>query len=386
MVRASRIRRASGTRLKPLLLALSLLAPAGCARLIGGEAGVVLEAIEYGPGRTELGRITPPPVRQRLPDADLWLPGAGTPRASLVLAPGFSEAGRDDPRLQPLAESLARAGFAVRVPELPGAQNLTLDPADIAAMRRAAVAEAAAGRRVALAGISFAAAPALLAGQDGAASLIVTLGGFHAMEALAIFAATGAHRAPGEAGWRRDAPSPFAPGAFLLAVAAALPDGTDRLVLRVAAHRLLAEPSAPLGDLVPQLTPSGRAALALVQERVPEAVPARLAALPPVVRERLAALDPARAALGTCTLAIHGLADTVIPWTQSAALAAALPPGRAVVVTVPGFGHVEPAGVPAEGQLALIRAMRLLLAWRDGADPCEGAMAGRVAPTPPRPS
>jgi hypothetical protein len=37
---------------------------------------------------------------------------------------------------------------------------------------------------------------------------------------------------------------------------------------------------------------------------------------------------------------------------------------------VPGFGHVEPAAVPAEGQLALIRAMRLLLGWRDGTDPC----------------
>ena len=378
MVCASRI----GRR----LLALSLLASAGCARLIGGEAGVVLEAIEHGPSRTELGRITPPPSRTRLPEADLWLPGAGAPRASLVLAPGFSEDGRDDPRLQPLAESLARAGFAVRVPVLPGAQRLTLDPADIAAMRRAAAAEAAAGRRVALAGISFAAAPALLAGQEGAASLIVTLGGFHAMEDLAVFAATGAHRAPGETGWRRDAPSPFAAGAFLLAVSAALPDGTDRLVLRVAAHRLLADPAAPLGDLAPQLTQSGRAVLALVQERNPDAVPARLAALPPLVRERLAALDPARATLRTCTLAIHGLADTVIPWTQSAARGAALPPGRAVVVTVPGFGHIEPAGVPAEGQLALIRAMRLLLAWRDGTDPCEAPAAGRVALRLPSPS
>lgn len=362
MVRASRIR--------GVVLALSLVGPGGCARLVGGEAGVVLEAIEHGPARTELGRITPPPLRQRLPDADLWLPGDGLPRAALVLAPGFSEAGRDDPRLAPVAESLARAGFAVRVPVLPGAQALTLDPADIAAMRHAADAEAASGRRVALAGISFAAAPALLAGQAGAAELVVTLGGFHALEDLAIFAATGAHRAPGEGAWRHDAPSPFAPGAFLLAVGAALPDGTDRLVLRLAANRLLADPAAPLGDLAPQLTPAGRAALALVQERDPASVPARLSALPPVVRQRLAALDPARTALRRCTLAIHGLADRVIPWTQSAALAAALPPGRAVVVTVPGFGHVEPAGVPADGQLALIRAMRLLLGWRDGTDPC----------------
>jgi hypothetical protein len=377
MVRASRIRRAFRTQAVAVLLALSLT---GCARLIGGEAGVVLEAIEHGPARTELGRITPPPSRTRLPDADLWLPGSGaplgTPRAGLVLAPGFSEGGRDDPRLQPLAESLARAGFAVRVPELPGARRLTLDPADIAAMRRAAEAEAAAGRRVALAGISFAAAPALLAGQGGPAELVLTLGGFHGLEPLAVFAATGAHRAPGEAAWRRDPPTPYAAGAFLLAVSAAMPDGTDGLLLRQAGWRLLDQPTASLDDLARAMTPAGRAALALVQERDPDRVPARLAALPALARERLAALDPARVALATCTLAIHGLADTVIPWTQSAALAAALPPGRAVLVPVPGFGHVDPAGVPLEGQLVLIGAMRALLEWRDGTDPCAAGAAG----------
>lgn len=374
MVRASRIGR--------LLLALSL---AGCARLVGGEAGVVLEAIEHGPARTELGRITPPPTRTRLADADLWLPGSGTPRAGLVLAPGFSEGGRDDPRLLPLAESLARAGFAVRVPDLPGARRLTLDPADIAAMRRAAEAEAAAGRRVALAGISFAAAPALLAGQGGPAELVFTLGGFGGLEALAVFAATGAHRAPGEAGWRRDPPTPYAAGAFLLAVSAAMPDGTDGLLLRQAGARLLDQPGASLEDLGRAMTPAGRAALALVAERDPDRVPERLAALPALARERLAALDPARVALATCTLAIHGLADTVIPWTQSAALAAVLPPGRAVLVLVPGFGHVDPAGVPLQGQLALIGAMRALLGWRDGTDPCAagtvGVASGAAHPT-----
>jgi pimeloyl-ACP methyl ester carboxylesterase len=374
MVRASRI--------SCVLLALSLT---GCARLVGGEAGVVLEAIEHGPARTELGRITPVPTRTRLAEADLWLPGAGVPRAGLVLAPGFSEGGRDDPRLQPLAESLARAGFAVRVPDLPGARRLTLDPADIAAMRRAAEAEAAAGRRVALAGISFAAAPALIAGQGGQAALVLTLGGFHGLGPLAVFAATGAHRAPGEAGWRRDPPTPYAAGAFLLAVSAAMPDGTDGLLLRQAGGRLLADPAARLEDLARAMTPAGRAALALVGEGDPERVPARLAALPAPARERLAALDPAGVALSTCTLAIHGLADTVIPWTQSAALAAALPPGRAVLVLVPGFGHVDPAGVPLEGQLVLIGAMRALLGWRDGTDPCpadrQGVASGAARPT-----
>jgi fermentation-respiration switch protein FrsA (DUF1100 family) len=125
------------------------------------------------------------------------------------------------------------------------------------------------------------------------------------------------------------------------------------------------------------MTAGGRAALDLVAERDPARIPGRLAGLPALARERLAALDPAGTALRTCTLAIHGLEDTVIPWTQAAALAAALPAGQAVAVLVPGFGHVDPAGVPLEGQLALIRAMRVLLDWRDGKYPC--AASGRVA-------
>jgi fermentation-respiration switch protein FrsA (DUF1100 family) len=375
MVGAARIGRA--------FLALSLLAAAGCARLIGGEAGVVLEAIEHGPSRTELGRITPPPIRQRQPTADLWLPAHATPGAALVLAPGFSELGRDDPRLTPVAESLARAGLAVRVPDLPGARRLTLDPADVAAMRAAAAAERAAGRRVALAGISFAAAPALIAGQEGV-ELVVTLGGFHAMEAAAVFAATGAHRAPGEVAWRHQAPSRFAAGGFLVAVAASMPEAADRALLRAAGEALL-EGRAVAPGLAAALSPAGRAALALVEERDPDGVPARLAALAPPVRAALAALDPSRAALATCTLAIHGLADPVLPWTQTAALAAALPPGRAVAVLVPGFGHVDPAGVPFEGQLELIRAMRALLGWRDGINPCGAAPPG-VASASRRPT
>jgi hypothetical protein len=131
-----------------LLLALSLVATAGCARLIGGEAGVVLQSIVHGPAETELGRSTPAPRRERLAEADLWLPGTGTPTASVVLAPGMAEAGRDDPRLLPVAESLARAGFAVRVADQPGAQRLTLDPADPRRhlLRRGAGADRRAGR------------------------------------------------------------------------------------------------------------------------------------------------------------------------------------------------------------------------------------------------
>jgi pimeloyl-ACP methyl ester carboxylesterase len=261
----------------------------------------------------------------------------------------------------------------VRVPDLPGARRLTLDVADVAALREAVRAEAAAGRRVGVAAISFAAAPALVAARaEPAVALVATLGGLHSLEAVAVSAVTGAYRAPGETAWRAGPRHPFAAAAFLLAMAEALPDRADRWLVREAGLRLLERPEAALDDLARSMTGEGRAALALAAERDPEAVPDRLAALPAPVRSVLAALDPARAGLeglAACVLAVHGEADPIIPATQSMALARATPRSR--LILAPGFGHVEPSSVPLEGQLALIRAMRALLAFRDGRDPCE---------------
>lgn len=363
MVTASRSRRG-------LCAALIALLP-GCARLIGGEAGVVLQAAERGAAGQELGRITPPPHRVRSADHDRWTPADAPPRATLILAPGFSEAGRDDPRMVLAADAFARAGFAVRVPVLPGAQALTLDARDTLALRAAVRAE---GDGVALAAISYAAGPALLAARvEPGVALLVTLGGYGDLTAAAIFALTGAHRGPGEAAWRFATPNPFAAAAFLSALAPALPEARDRVTLQAAAARRRADPAAPLDDLAAGAAPGAAAGFALLAERDPERIPARLTALPAPAREALAALDPAPLAFTTtprCAVLVHGLADPVIPATQSEALAPRLP--RARLILVPGFGHVEPAAVPLAGQLRLIEAVRALLDFRDGRDPCGG--------------
>ena len=147
---------------RPLLLVLALLLPPGCAALLDREAVGLLRAVR---GEAPEG---PAPRRERGHGADLWRPGEGAPRAAIVLAPGFSESGRDDPRLWPVASGLAGAGLLVMVPDLPGARRLTLDPADTEAMAAAAAALAAHPENprpgaVAMAAVSYAAGPALLA-------------------------------------------------------------------------------------------------------------------------------------------------------------------------------------------------------------------------------
>ena len=48
----------------------------------------------------------------------------------MVLVPGAAVLGRDEPRLQALARTFARAGFVVLVPELPEVRRLALSRVD----------------------------------------------------------------------------------------------------------------------------------------------------------------------------------------------------------------------------------------------------------------
>lgn len=350
---------------------LALILLAGCAH----EPARFLADVEAGPGRSALKEATPAPTREAFAvpgtQADLYRPGT-TPRARIVLVPGLSEAGRRDARLVPFAESLARVGFLVVVPDLPAARRLSADAADAEAAAAAVRALPATPGPAGLAAISYAAGPAFLAAlrPEVAARLdfIATLGAYHDTEAMLTFLVTGAYRAPDAAAWRAGTPRPEALWLFVLANAAALPDPRDVAWLRRTAEaRLARRPGPPVSEA----GEDARAVLALADERDPEAVPGRIAALPEGLRSALARLSLADAELGrlgVCAILVHGTRDPVIPWTESVRLARALP--RARLHLVPGLDHVDPAGLPLGGRLALLQAAEDLLAARDGADVC----------------
>lgn len=341
------------------------------------EAVRFLSDVEAGPGASALKDATPRPQRRAhaVPgtEADLYVPGESA-RARMVLVPGLSEDGRRDPRLVPFAESLARTGFLVLVPDLPAARALRADAADAEAIAAAVAAMPDGPGPLGVAAISYAAGPAFLAALDPATAsrvdFVITLGAYHDTETLATFLATGAHRGPGESDWRQGRPDAEALWLFLLANAASLPDPDDAEALRtVAAARLRGRTGpdpATLGE-------DARAVLALADETDPEAVPDRLAALPAPLRDTLSALSLAEAGLDRfvpCAILIHGRADPVVPWTESVRLARALPQGRSRLHLIPGLDHIDPATLPLRGRLRLLSATEDLLAARDGADAC----------------
>lgn len=367
--------------MRRLLLALTLLA--GC----GGEAGRLLGDIEAGPGPSELKAATPAPSLQPVTvagqPADLWVPGEA-PLARLVLVPGLSEQGRRDARLVPLAQSLARAGFLVLVPELPAARRLAADAADAEVIEAAIDALPDGPGPAGVAAISYAAGPAFLAAARAGRLLdfVATLGAYQSTEAVVTFLATGAWRNPGESGWRQGHPARGSAWLFLLANAASLPDAGDRALLAEIARRRLAGTEA--GPLSARLTPSGASVLALAEETDPNAISSRINALPAGMQSSLEALTltPERlAGVAACAILVHGEEDPIVPPSESRRLAALLG-DRAVLHVIPGLDHIDPRGLSLGGRLAMLEAARHLLAARDGRDPC--LSRSRSAPSAPR--
>lgn len=353
------------------LLSLPLLLSA-CA----SEPARLLSDIEAGARPSALKAETPDPLRSAHPvpgtAADLYRPADGAARARLVVVPGIAEAGRRDPRLVAFAESLARVGFLVLVPDLPAASRGSADASDAEAVAAAVLALPEPRLPTGLLGISYAAGPAWLAaagpGLAGRVDFVVTLGAYRDPAAMVTFLATGAYRAPEDAAWRRGAPRADALWRFLAANASALPEAGDAASLRAIAAARLAGRTPP-----PPASPAVSAVVALAEERDPDAIPARIAALPAGLRARLSALSLAPLALDRfrgCALLLHGTGDPVIPWTESLRLYRAFAPGHARLHLIEGLNHVDAGGLGAGGRLAALEAARELLALRDGGNPC----------------
>jgi len=360
-----------------LLLPISV-ALAGCVAPEDEEAARVLRDIAAGAGPSELKRMTATPERVTLrfavggreTVADLYRP-AEPVGAPLVLAPGLSPDGKDDARLVALAESLARARFLVLVPDLEAARQLRISLTDAraigdAAIRLAAMTEPDGFAGVGVAAVSYGVGPAFIAALDPEVephvSFVLGLGGYYDTDATLTFLTTGYYRASATREWRQQRTNPAGLWVFLASNLDRIEDPADRSRLRAMAERRRSDPDASVEDLAAGLGSEGRSIYALLTNRDPNRVPALIAGLPAAIRAELEALSLSHRDLTPLkgrAILIHGEADSVIPYTESEALARAI--GGAELFLVPGFSHVERTDIGPAGQLMLIRAMRALL-------------------------
>lgn len=358
---------------------------AACVSASSWEAKRVLDDVAAGAGASALKDRTPTPGRETVRytgDGDGGLADLYHPRqplgAGLVLVPGFTRMGKDDPRVILLATSLARARFRVLVPDLPGSRAVAYrrhDSERIAdALLYLAGVEGGDGHAppVGIAAISYAVGPAIDAALRRPVAeqldFLVSLGGYYDAANVVTFITTGRYRSgPGEP-WRRGAPRSQAKWIFLLDNLDWLASAADRPVLADIARSRLRRASQATGrrdDLTRRLSAEGRGIMALLENRDPDRAPALIAALPEPVGQRLRALSPSRRDLrplaGKLVL-IHGTRDGLVPPTESEALRAAA--GRADLHVIPGFSHIDPGDVGLFGRLALIDAMQAVLARR----------------------
>jgi pimeloyl-ACP methyl ester carboxylesterase len=260
-------------------------------------------------------------------------------------------AGKDEPRLVAFATTLARARFAVLAPDLPGYRQLRIHPSDarIVADAFAYLAgqpELAPAGRVGLAAFSYGVGPALLAALEEdlreRMRFVVAVGGYHDLTRAARYLTTGYFQA--EERWQYLAPNDYGK-LVLVSTARSYVETGDARVFERMIERRLKDRAADLSDLAERLGPSGRAVYALAVNADPGRFAALYTALPQTMRADMAALslhDRDLTRLRTRLILVHGRNDNLIPWPESAALAAAVPPSQARLYLLHSvLGHVD---------------------------------------------
>jgi pimeloyl-ACP methyl ester carboxylesterase len=260
-----------------------------------------------------LSRLTDTPRRQRLTvdGADIMLARGPRGSAPLVLVHGFAPHGNRDHRVMAAASLLARTGFAVAVPTIPGLTQGRLRPDDIEPVIAALRLRPGPTTLVA---VSVGAGPALLAAADPRVSSkvtrVVVLGGYASARELVRYFLTGEYAYGDHRG--HTVHDPDIVRAFVAANADLL-DSPLRERLE-AGDRQAAE--AALDVIAPLLE-------VLSPERVASRIPGHL-------------------------LLVHGRGDRAVPYTETLRLAAARPRDTTVVL-VGIIGHTEGAGPPWQG-------------------------------------
>ncbi len=335
----------------------------GCAtpRLGDTEAALVLEDLMVGSGsrlRSRVPELTQEQVHYhsegRRYAADLYrIPGAG-PQTGVLLVPGIAPAGKSDRRLVALARTLARSGFTVLVPDIPGFRSFRLSALDVRLIgdafdyfsKRPDRTDSVNG----ICAISFAVGPAVLAalrpGTRDGVSFIIGVGGYYDLAEVVTFSTTGRFRQPGAQRWERLSPSVYGQALLAMSNAPLLPEASDRRALTGFGWDLLrgqSEEEAFIGGVL-HLESEGEALLALITNRNPERTGLLMSRLPEPVQLQIAALNPAThdlSGLKARLILLHGRSDNVIPYTQSLALAGAVAPAQARLFLIDGLAHVD---------------------------------------------
>lgn len=270
-------------------------------------------------------------------------PAGEGPWPAILFVNGTVSEGRAYPEVQNLARGLARAGYLVVVPDLPGLTTDEITGETVSSTVDAASAVAdrpdALDGKVSLIGVSTGATLSLLAAEDPEVgervSVVSGLAPYTDIRTVLNIATTGYYR-DGEEYMRYDA-DPFLSYVIARSMLAALPPGEDRDTLRAELEevdRLDPDPLAGLRDWsTGNLSPEARSVVELLANQDPERFGGVYEALPPEILARMESLSPLA---GDEQIAAHvelasGPRDKYFPISESFAAGSIAPDYRVTV-------------------------------------------------------
>ena len=225
--------------------------------------------------------------------------------------------------------------------------------------------------RVGIAGFSYGAGPVLLAALEpdirDKVDFVVTLGGYYNLHTIVTYFTTGYFKTEPDGDWQYLQPSPYNKWVFTLSNADLVEHRGDRASLRTLAHESLEYGDAASAVSSANLAPDAQAFHRLITNEDPNRVPELIQQLPASILVELEGLNPASRDLTNLqaeVILVHGRSDTMTPYSESLALAQALPPEQVRLFVIDGLVHVD-VRIKRQDIPRLLGTMEALLAQRE---------------------
>ena len=299
-------------------------------------------------------------------------PAGEGPWPAILFVNGTVPEGRAYPEVQNLARGLARAGYLVVVPDLPGltTDEITEETVSSTAEMARAVADRPDARdgRVGLVGVSTGATLSLLAAENPdvgeRASVVAGVAPYTDIRTVLAIATTGHYR-QGEEYVSYDA-DPFLSYVIASSLLAALSSGEDRDELRAELEevdRLDPNPLAGLRDRpTGDLSPEARSVVELLANTDPERFDELYAALSPEIRAGMEELSPLAGdeRISAPVELVSGARDKYFPVSESFALGSIVTDHRVTVSEAIDHSEVSFSDIPAFARLDgfVVRSLR----------------------------
>lgn len=285
-------------------------------------------------------------------NADIYFPVDDKRHPAILLVHGVREEGKDDYRITRFAESLARVGFIVMVPDIEGVKPRTVGFSsikDIIASFEYLLSEVKNidKEKGGIFAFSFGAGPALIASADSKikdyVKFIFLLGGYYDLKNVIKYVTTGYYDFENERGFLP--PQKYGKWLFIWYIADLIRDDSDRAILREIWERKWKNPDNDVEDLSAKLGREGRSVFNLIANKDPAKVYELVGQLDSRLMERIERLSPHTHinSIKADFFILHGVPDDMIPHTESLRIAKSIGDSRRVkLALLKSFSHVTP--------------------------------------------